>query len=195
MLHDILELLSLHRSEAHIGRGNHTYELIVLIENGEAVELKPHALFLASQKADVVVLMEADGSGDKAVEIVLNLGDFARLLVLFEVFMNNADTARKSHRDGHRSFGYRIHRGGDEGNFHLRAAGEIRLERRIVGQKIGILSHKRDIVIRKTFVRKGLHERIHIFIHNFPFGRISPFDSKLYQKKGLNAKRAKRFEV
>ena len=167
-LHDVLKLHRIHRREAHIGRSDHTNELVITIEDGEAVKLKAHALLLASEEADVVVLVEANGRGDKAVQVVLHLSDFCGLLVLLEIFVNNANAASERHRNSHRSFRDGIHRRRNKGNLHHNAAREICLKRCIIRQKICILGHERDIIVRKAFEWEGFHKGIHVLIHNSP---------------------------
>ena len=167
-LHDVLELHRVHRREAHIGGRDHAHKLVVAVKDGEAVELKAHAFLLASEEADVVILVEADGRGDKAVQVVLYLGDLRGLLVLLEILVDDADAAGERHRNSHGSFCHGIHRRRNEGNLHRDAAREICLKRCIIRQKICILGHERDIIVRKAFERKGLHKGIHVLIHNSP---------------------------
>ena len=49
-LHHILERHSVHRREAHVGRSDHSDKFIIGIENGEAVELKPHAALFRTKE-------------------------------------------------------------------------------------------------------------------------------------------------
>ena len=164
LLHHVAQLRGIHRGVAHVGAGDHADEAVFVVEDGEAVEREAEAALLRAEEGDVVVRVEADGLGDEAVEVVLDLRDLGGLGVLFEVLVDHADAAGKGHRDGHRGLGDGVHGRRDERHLHLLTRGELRLERGVVRQEIGILRHERDVVVGETLERKGLHECVKILV-------------------------------
>ena len=169
LLHHVRKLARLHGGEAHIGRGDHADKTLLIVKHGEAVELKPHALLLGTEEGDVVVRVETYRLGDETIEVALDLGDLLGLLILLKVLVYHAYAARKSHGNRHGCFGHRIHGCRDERYLHLLARSEVRFERCVIGQKIRILRHKRDIIVRKPLERERRHEFIEISVHAPPF--------------------------
>ena len=162
--HDGREFLAAAVGIAQILAGDHAHQAILVVEDGEAAELEAAAALFGQQVGHFVVGVEADGALDEAVEVVLDAGDLRGLLFLVQVFVDAADAAGQGHRDGHRRLGHRVHRRGHEGDVHLLAAGQARLQACVVRQKVRVLCHQRHVVVRQTFEGELRHEAIQVFV-------------------------------
>ena len=162
--HDGGELLAAAVGIAQVLAGDHAHQTVLIIEDGEAAELEAAALLLGEEEGDLVALMEADGTLDEAVEVVLHAGHLMGLLFFVQVLMDAADAAGEGHCDGHGGFGHRVHGGGHEGDVHLLTAGQARLEGGVIGEEVGVLRHQGHVVIGQALKGELRHEPVQVFV-------------------------------
>ena len=108
--HIAVLVLALQQLNEHIRARDHSDKAVVFVQYGIAVEFKLSLRLFSSQEADVVILMKTYGRSDKSVKVIFYFRNLLRLLVIFKIFVNDADTSLTSQCNSHRGLRNGIHR-------------------------------------------------------------------------------------
>mmetsp|Transcript_34767 Transcript_34767/g.102199 ORF Transcript_34767/g.102199 Transcript_34767/m.102199 type:complete len:501 (+) Transcript_34767:323-1825(+) len=90
---------------------------------------------------------KADGVGDEAIFVLLDLVNLGRLGLDAIVGVDDTDAALQGHLDGHLGFRDGVHRGRDEGGLQLDVLGELGGDVDLVQGKVNVAGHHDHIVI------------------------------------------------
>ena len=96
---------------------------------------------------DGVGKREADGVGDEAILVLLDLVNFGSLCLNAVVGVDDADASLEGHLDGHLGLSDGVHGGRDEGCLELDVLGKLGGNINLVEGKVDVAGHHNHIVI------------------------------------------------
>ena len=133
------------------------------VDHRKRAEREPLVLHQSEDFADLLVWRDLDRVGDEPVDVVFNPGDFVELLPFRHVAVDEAQAARKRHRDGHGRFGDRVHVGREDGQVQVQPVVEHGIQQGFPREDIRIQRGKSDVVVGERqagVVRKKFRGRL-----------------------------------
>ncbi|KAI3492777.1 hypothetical protein L1887_42574 [Cichorium endivia] len=130
-----------------------------LTSDGDAAEAE--ALLDLEDVADGGVGVEAEGLGDEAVLVLLDLADDASLLLRAHVVVDDTHAAHEAHCDGHLGLGDRVHGRREEGGVQRDVFGDLGAQADVRGGEVDEAGQHEEVVVGETAVLARVDELGH----------------------------------